>query len=126
MSILKKLIDKLLTNIYVPTARKNLKKANDNRISIFLQLFNKIDNTKTKNVDVSQSLIYSYFNFGNAVFKWYKELKLVYRKNGVWTLVNSEIKEEISEMKYSNDTLQKRMEKDQKMYRILMLLVKKK
>ncbi|CAB4385991.1 unnamed protein product [Rhizophagus irregularis] len=43
--------------------------------SIFLQLSNKIDSLESKNEDASRSLIYNYFDFWEAIFKQYKELK---------------------------------------------------
>ena len=116
-SMLKKLIEKLLTDVPISTAEKNLKEANDNEAvlerlsSIFLQLSDKIDNAETKNEDASRGLIYSYFDFGKAIFKQYKELKLVHGKDGTRALVNSEVREEIPETKCSNDALQKRMER---------------
>jgi len=59
LTILKKLINELLTDIPVFTIRENLKKVNDNEAvpeepgSIFLQLSDKIDNAKTENKDAS-------------------------------------------------------------------------
>ncbi|GES88797.1 hypothetical protein GLOIN_2v1598305 [Rhizophagus clarus] len=50
--------------------------ASENETSNFLQLYDKIDSTESKNEDASQGLIYSYFDLGKAVFKRYKELKL--------------------------------------------------
>jgi len=68
-SMLKKLIKELLIDIPIPTAGENLKEANGNETSNFLQLYDKIDSAESKNEDVSQGLIYSYFDFGKAVFK---------------------------------------------------------
>ena len=77
-----------------------------------MQLSDKIDNAETKNEDASRGLIYSYFDFGEAVFKQYKELKLVHGKDGARALVNSEVREEIPETKCSNDALDGKRPKD--------------
>jgi len=68
-SMLKKLIEELLTDTPVPAIGENLEEANESVTSIFLQLSNKIDNAKTKNEVASQGLAYSYFDFEKAVFK---------------------------------------------------------
>jgi len=131
-SMLKELIEELLTDVPVPTAEENLGEVSENRAvpeglgSIFLQLSDKIDNAETKNEDASRGLIYSYFDFGEAVFKRYKELKLVHGKDGARALVNSEVREEIPETKCSSDALRKRMERGRKMYRIFNTIGKEK
>ena len=68
-SMLKKLIEELLTDVPVPTAGENLEEANESATSIFLQLSDKIDNAETKNESAFRDLIFSYFDFGEAVFK---------------------------------------------------------
>ncbi len=60
--MLKKFIKELLSNV-IPISNRSLKEINDivlNIRSIFLQLFNKIDNAKLKNEDASCILISSY------------------------------------------------------------------
>ena len=74
-----------------------MEEANDNVISIFLQLSNRIDNAETKNEDASRGLIHSYFDFGEALFNRYKELKPTYGKEGSRALVKSEVRKEIPE-----------------------------
>ncbi|CAB4420348.1 unnamed protein product [Rhizophagus irregularis] len=54
---------------------------------IFLQLSNKIDSAESKNKDASRGLIYSYFDFGEAVFKRCKLVKPSYGKDGSQALV---------------------------------------
>jgi hypothetical protein len=118
-SMLKKLIEELLTDGPIPTAElnlENLEEASENGAvpegpaSIFLQLSNRIDNAESKNEDASRGLIYSYFDFGKAVFKRYKELKPGNGKDGSHTLVKSEVRESIPEAKCSDEALRKRME----------------
>ena len=72
---------------------------------IFLQLFNKIDSSEFKNKDASQGLISSYFNFKEALFNRYKELKPTYGKKESRALVKSEVRKEIPEIKCSDDAL---------------------
>src|SRR5205823_7886301 len=48
-SMLKKLIEELLTDVPVPTAEENLEEASENSTSIFLQLSERIDHAETKN-----------------------------------------------------------------------------
>ncbi|CAG8844882.1 41792_t:CDS:2, partial [Gigaspora margarita] len=100
-------------------ARKlNLKKANKSTTSIFLQLSNKINNAKTKNEDASQDLNFSYFDFGEAVFKQYKELKPKHGKDGSQALVKSKVREAISETKCFNEALRERIERSEKVYKL--------
>ena len=95
-----------------------MEEANESATSIFLQLSDKIDNAKTKNESASWGLIFSYFDFGEAIFKWYKELKLKHDKNGSQALVKSEVREAIPEAKCSDEALQKRMERSEKVYKL--------
>ena len=75
---IKKLIEELLTDV-VPELLPEIT-VHASATSNFLQLSNRIDNAETKNEDASRGLIYSYFDFGEAVFKRYKELKPEYGK----------------------------------------------
>ena len=78
-SMLKKLIEELLTDVVSDVAGENLEEeASENETSNFLQLYDKFD---SKNEDAFQDLIYSYFDFGKAVFKRYKKLKLEHSKD---------------------------------------------
>ncbi|CAB4480860.1 unnamed protein product [Rhizophagus irregularis] len=113
-SMLKKLIEELLTDVISDVAGENLEEASENETSNFLQLYDKIDSAESKNEDASQGLIYSYFDFGEAVFKRYKELKLEHGKDGSQALVKSEVRKAIPEAKCSDEALRKRMERSEK------------
>ncbi|CAG8765060.1 40816_t:CDS:1 [Gigaspora margarita] len=125
-SMLKKLIEELLADTPVPTIGKNLEKANESATSIFLLLSDKIDNAETKNEDVSRSLIFSYLDFGEAVFKRYKELKPEHGKDGSQALVKSEVRKAIPEAKCSDEALRKRMERSKKVYKLFNSIGKEK
>src|SRR5688572_12131928 len=71
-STLKQLIEELLTDI--PDGDRSLEETSEST-SNFLQLSERIDHAETKNKKAFRGLIFSYFNFGKAVFKQYKELK---------------------------------------------------
>jgi len=103
-----------------------LEEANGNETSNFLQLYDKIDSAESKNEDASRGLIFSYFDFGEAVFKRYKELKLEHGKDGSQALVKSEVREAISEAKCSDEALRKRMERSEKMYKLFNSIGKEK
>ncbi|KAF0459369.1 ATP dependent DNA helicase [Gigaspora margarita] len=92
----------------------SLKETNDmvlNTRGIFLQLSVKIDSAESKNKDTSHALISSYFDFGEALFNQYKELKPIYGKEGARALVKSKVRKEISKTNLSEDALQKRIER---------------
>ncbi|GBB88039.1 hypothetical protein RclHR1_14590001 [Rhizophagus clarus] len=125
-SMLKKLIKELLTDIPVVGGISEESSCTTDARSIFLQLSDKIDNAKTKNEDASHDLISNYFNFGEALYNRYKELKPTYGKEGARALVKSEVRKEIPETKFSDDTLKKRMERARKMFRIFDTIGKKK
>ena len=125
-SMLKKLIEELLTDVPVSTAGENLEEANESATSIFLQLSDKIDNAETKNESASRGLIFSYFDFGEAVFKRYKELKLEHGKDGSLALVKSEVREAIPETKCSDEALRKKMERSEKVYKLFNSIGKEK
>ena len=126
-SMLKKLIKELLTNVVSDVAGENLEEeSSENETSNFLQLYDKIDSAESKNEDASQGLIYSYFNFGEAVFKWYKELKLDHGKDGSQALVKSEVRKAIPEAKCSDKALRKRMERSEKVYKLFNSIGKEK
>ena len=65
-SMLKQLIEELLTDI--PDGGRSLEETSESA-SNFLQLSERIDHAETKNEEASQGLIFSYFNFGKAIFK---------------------------------------------------------
>ncbi|RGB22043.1 hypothetical protein C1646_776757 [Rhizophagus diaphanus] len=67
--MLKKVVEELLADTPISAIEENLKEANESATSIFLQLSDKIDNAKTKNEGASRGFIFSYFDFGEAVFK---------------------------------------------------------
>ncbi|RIA80304.1 hypothetical protein C1645_867076, partial [Glomus cerebriforme] len=92
LSMLKKLIEELLTDVIDPGPENLEEEASENETSNFLQLYDKIDSAESKNEDASQGLIYRYFDLGEAVFKRYKELKLEHGKDGSQALVKSEVR----------------------------------
>ncbi|KAF0469871.1 ATP dependent DNA helicase [Gigaspora margarita] len=97
-----------------PIPSRSLEETNDmalNTRGIFLQLSDKIDSVESKNKDASRALISSYFNFGEALFNRYKELKPTYGKEGARALVKSEVRKEIFKTKLSEDALRKRIER---------------
>ncbi|CAB4469970.1 unnamed protein product [Rhizophagus irregularis] len=103
-------------------------KASENKTSDFLQLYDKIDSVESKNEDAFQGLIYSYFDFGKAVFKQYKKLKLKHSKDGSQALVKSKVKKAIPKAKCSDKVLRKRIErfeKNEKDYVIAEILKRK-
>ena len=115
------------SDVPVPTAGENLEEANESATSIFLQLSDKIDNAETKNESASRGLIFSYFDFGEAVFKRYKELKLEHGKDGSLALVKSEVRKAILETKCSADeALRKKMERSEKVYKLFVSIGKEK
>ncbi|EXX66383.1 uncharacterized protein OCT59_020665 [Rhizophagus irregularis] len=104
--MLKKLIKKFLTDVVSNVTEENLEEeASENKTSDFLQLYDKIDSAESKNEDAFQGLIYSYFDFGKAVFKQYKKLKLKHGKDGSQALVKSKVKKAISKAKCSDKVL---------------------
>ncbi|GBB92658.1 hypothetical protein RclHR1_02040020 [Rhizophagus clarus] len=125
-SMLKKLIETLLTDVISDVAGENLEEASENETSNFLQLYDKIDSAESKNEDASQGLIYSYFDFGEAVFKRYKELKLEHGKDRSQALVKSEVRKAIPEAKCSDEALRKRMERSEKVYKLFNSIGKEK
>ncbi|CAG8665825.1 10637_t:CDS:2, partial [Cetraspora pellucida] len=74
-------------------------------VSNFLQLSERIDHAETKNEEASQNLIFSYFNFKEAVFKLYKKLKLKFGKDGSEVIVKKEVRVAISKTKCSDEAL---------------------
>ncbi|RIA91885.1 hypothetical protein C1645_821434 [Glomus cerebriforme] len=131
-STLKELIEELLTDVPVPTAGENLEETSKNGAipegpaSIFLQLSNRIDNAETKNEDASRGLIHSYFDFGEAIFKRYKELKPEHGKDGSKAIVKKEVRKAIPETKCSDEALRKRTERSKKMYKLFNSIGKEK
>ena len=126
-SMLKKLIEELLTDVISDVAGENLEEeASENETSNFLQLYDKIDSAESKNEDASRGLVYSYFDFGEAVFKRYKELKLEHGKDGSQALVKSEVRKAIPEAKCSDEALRKRMERSEKAYKLFNSIGKEK
>jgi len=126
-SMLKKLIEELLTDVVPDVAGENLEEeASENETSNFLQLYDMIDSAESKNEDASQGLIYSYFDFGEAVFKRYKKLKLDHGKDRSQALVKSEVKKAIPEAKCSDEALRKRMERSKKVYKLFNSIGKEK
>ncbi|CAG8833266.1 5893_t:CDS:1, partial [Gigaspora margarita] len=125
-SILKQLIEELLTNIpIVGRSSEETGHTTDTR-GIFLKLSDRIDSAESKNEDASRGLITSYFYFGEALYNQYKELKPTYGKDGAKALVKSEVRKEIPEAKFSDDALKKRMERARKMFKIFNSIGKEK
>src|SRR6266496_3943251 len=92
-STLKQLIEELLTDI--PDGGRSLEEI-DESASNFLQLSERIDHAETKNEEASRGLIFSYFNFGEAVFKRYKKLKPEFGKDGSEAIVKKEVRVQFS------------------------------
>ncbi|KAF0522138.1 hypothetical protein F8M41_015593 [Gigaspora margarita] len=127
-SMLKNFIKELISDVE-PIPSGSLEETNDmalNTRGIFLQLSDKIDSAESKNKEASRALISSYFDFGEALFNRYKELKPTYGKEGARALVKSKVRKEISKTKLSEDALRKRMERAQKMHRIFNTIDKEK
>ncbi|CAG8747829.1 27085_t:CDS:2, partial [Gigaspora margarita] len=86
---LKQLIEELLIdNLIVGRSLEETGYTADTR-GIFLKLSDRIDSTESKNEDTSRDLITSYFDFGEALYNRYKELKPTYGKDGARALVKS-------------------------------------
>ncbi|RGB22518.1 hypothetical protein C1646_775956 [Rhizophagus diaphanus] len=83
-TMLKKLIEELLTNI--PDTEQ----------------------AEKKNEDATRNVINRYFAFGEALYLRYKELKSSYGKDGAKTLIEEEVRKQIPEMKFSDEALRKR------------------
>ena len=94
--------------------------------SNFLQLSERIDHAETKNEEASRGLIFSYFNFGEAIFKRYKELKLEHGKDGSQALVKKEVRMAIPETKCSDEALRKKTERSEKVYKLFNTIGKEK
>jgi hypothetical protein len=122
-STLKQLIKELLTDI--PSGDRSLEETSESA-SNFLQLSERIDHAETKNEEASRGLIFSYFNFGEAVFKRYKELKPTFGKDRSEVIVKKEVRVAIPETKCSDEALRKRTERSEKITSFLIALVKKK
>ncbi|KAF0413850.1 hypothetical protein F8M41_007713 [Gigaspora margarita] len=123
-SMIKQLIEELLTDI--PSAGgRSLEEASES-VSNFLQLSERIDHAETKNEEASWGFIFSYFNFGEAVFKRYKELKPKLGKDGSKAVVKKEVRLAIPETKCSDEALQKRTERSKKIYKLFNSIGKEK
>ncbi|CAG8657319.1 10105_t:CDS:1, partial [Diversispora eburnea] len=60
---------------------------------------------EVKNEDVTRNVITRYFNFGEVLYKRYKELKPTNGKIKATAMVRVEIRKEIPESKLSNEAL---------------------
>ncbi|PKC13469.1 hypothetical protein RhiirA5_410539 [Rhizophagus irregularis] len=119
--MLKQLIEELLTD----NPSRSLEEINKSASS-FLQFSERIDHAETKNEEASRGLIFSYFNFRKAVFKRYKELKPEFSKDESEAIVKKEVKVVIPETKCSNEALQKKIEKSEKVYKLFNTIGKEK
>ena len=108
----------MVPEVPVPTAGESLEEASESATSNFLQL--------SDNEDASRGLISSYFDFREAVFNRYKELKPTYGKEGYQALVKREVREAIPETKRSDEALRKRMERSEKVYKLFNSIGKEK
>ncbi len=122
-SMLKQLIEELLTDI--PDGGRSLEEIGESA-SNFLQLSERIDHAETKNEEASRGLIFSYFNFGEAVFKRYKELKPEFGKDGSEAIVKKEVRVAIPETKCSDEALRKKTERSEKVYKLFNTIGKEK
>ena len=120
-STLKQLIEELLAD----NPGRSLEEINESASS-FLQLSERIDHAETKNEDASRGLIFSYFNFGEAVFKRYKELKPEFGKDGSEAIVKKEVRVAIPETKCSDEALRKKTERFEKVYKLFNTIGKEK
>lgn len=116
-SILKKLIKDLTAD--VPGTCKNLENTNTDATS-FLHLSDNIDLAEFKNEDATRNVISRYFDFGEALYKRYKELKSANGKIKATAMVRVEVRNEIPESKLSDDALRKRRERAEKVYKLFM------
>ncbi|PKC01197.1 hypothetical protein RhiirA5_457077 [Rhizophagus irregularis] len=91
-TMLKKLIEELLTNI------PNTEQA------------------KKKNEDATQNVINRYFAFGEALYLRYKKLKSSYSKDRAKALVEEEVRKQIPKTKFSDEALQKKRGRFEKAY----------
>ena len=117
-TMLKKLIEELLTNI--PDSGGEEANAPDvsSNTGKFLYLSDMIDQAETKNEDATRNVINRYFDFGEALYLRYKELKPSGGKDGAKALVKEEVRKQIPETKFSDDALRKRMERAGKVYKL--------
>jgi len=122
-STIKQLIEELLTEI--PDSGRSLEETSES-VSNFLQLSERIDHAETKNEQASRGLIFSYFNFGEAVFKRYKELKPEFGKDGSEAIVKKEVRVAIPETKCSDEALRKKTERSEKVYKLFNIIGKEK
>ncbi|RHZ69232.1 hypothetical protein Glove_286g28 [Diversispora epigaea] len=118
LSILKKLIKDLTTNVSIRVDEK-LETTNTDATT-FLQLSNNIDLAEIKNEDATRNVITRYFDFGESLYKRYKELKPNNGKIKATAMVKVEIRKEILESKLSDEALQKRRERAEKVYKLFM------
>ncbi|GES76572.1 hypothetical protein GLOIN_2v1478598 [Rhizophagus clarus] len=68
----------------------------------------------------------SYFNFGEAVFKRYKELKPEFGKDGSEAIVKKEVRVAIPKTKCSDEALRKKTERSEKVYKLFNTIGKEK
>jgi len=118
--MLRKLIKELLTNISDSgevLEEMNALDASSNTRK-FLYLSDMIDQAETKNEDATRNVINRYFDFGEALYLRYKELKPSCGKDGANALVKEEVRKQIPETKFSDDALRKRMERAGKVYKL--------
>ena len=85
---------------------------------IFLYLSNMIEQAETKNEDAMRNVINRYFDFGEALYLWYKELKSSYGKDGAKALVEEEVRKQILETKFSDEALRRRRGRAEKVYKL--------
>jgi hypothetical protein len=64
------------------------------------------------------NVINQYFNFGEALYLRYKELKPSYAKDGANALVIEEVRKQISETKFSDEALRRRRGRAEKVYKL--------
>src|SRR3954470_17723016 len=69
---------------------------------------------------------FSYFNFEEAVFKRYKELKPEFSKGESEVIVKKEVRVAISETKCSDEALRKKTERSEKVYKLFNSIGKEK
>ncbi|KAF0490022.1 hypothetical protein F8M41_022009 [Gigaspora margarita] len=110
---LKKLIKELSTE---PSTSQDpvTRKENTNN---FVNLYNNITNAETQNEIINQDIVTSYYLFGKALEEKYNHYKKNNPKHTAQALVNKEVRSQLPNS-VSNDLLQKKKERAQKIYEL--------
>ena len=85
-----------------------------------------IDQAETKNEDATRNVINRYFDFGEALYLRYKELKPSCGKDGANALVKKEVRKQILKTKFSDDALRRGEKEPRSSISFLIALVERK